>query len=136
MRYIAGFKWGLERDYECIMEMDSDFSHDPAVLPEFYREVESGKDLVIGSRYMGGTISVVGWDFKRLLLSRFGNEYARRILGLTLTDMTSGFRAFSNRALKAIELDKVHSTGYAFQIEMAYYVWCAGFNMKEIPILK
>ena len=133
--YIAGFLWGLERDYDCFIEMDSDMSHDPACLERFIGEIEGGADLVIGSRYMGGRISVVGWDFKRLLLSKFGNIYASLILGGMLTDMTSGYRAFSRRALLGIDLNEIHSGGYAFQIEMAYTVLKAGMQVKEVPII-
>lgn len=133
--YIAGFKWGLERGYDCMMEMDSDFSHNPDEMPRFVAEIEAGADLVIGSRYIGGTISVVGWDFRRLLLSRFGNAYASTILSMPQTDLTSGYRAFSRKALQSIRLDEVHSEGYAFQIEMAYYVQCAGLRVVEIPII-
>jgi dolichol-phosphate mannosyltransferase len=133
--YITGFKWGLQRGYDCLMEMDTDLSHDPAELPNFAEKIEGGSDLVIGSRYIGGKISVLGWDFRRLLLSRFGNFYASRILNAPLTDMTSGFRAFSKRALSAIDLDAVRSEGYAFQIEMAYNVWRRGMKVIEIPIV-
>jgi dolichol-phosphate mannosyltransferase len=133
--YAAGFKWGIERGYECMMEMDSDYSHNPRDLPRFVEEIKKGSDLVIGSRYLGGKISVVGWDFRRLLLSRFGNFYASRILKTPLGDMTSGFRAFTRRALEGIDLDRIRSEGYAFQIEMAYYVWRAGLKITEIPIV-
>jgi dolichol-phosphate mannosyltransferase len=133
--YITGFKWGLQRGYDCLMEMDTDLSHDPVELPNFAEKIEGGSDLVIGSRYIDGKISVLGWDFKRLLLSRFGNFYASRILNAPLTDMTSGFRAFSKRALSAIDLDAVRSEGYAFQIEMAYNVWRRGMKVIEIPIV-
>lgn len=133
--YIEGFLWGLERGYECLMEMDSDFSHNPSDMPMFVEAVAGGADLAIGSRYIGGKISVVGWDFRRLLLSRFGNAYASTILGTPLTDMTSGFRAYSRRALEGIRLDRVHSEGYAFQIEMAYYVLSMGLRVEELPII-
>jgi dolichol-phosphate mannosyltransferase len=133
--YIAGFKWGLKRDYEYFIEMDADGSHDPDALPSFLAEMEKGHGLVIGSRYLNGTISVVGWDFRRLMLSKFGNFYARWILGLRLTDLTSGFRCFSKSALTAIDLDSVHSNGYAFQIEMAYRVAAAGHCVGEVPII-
>ncbi len=133
--YLAGFKWGLERGYECFIEMDADLSHDPNMLPRFLEELEAGADLVVGSRYLGGTISVAGWDFRRLLLSRLGNLYASTLLRTRLTDMTSGFRAFSRRALEAIDLDSVRSEGYAFQIEMAYRVWREGLRVKEITIV-
>lgn len=133
--YTTGFKWGLEEGYECMIEMDSDYSHNPLDLPRFAEELGSGCGLVIGSRYVGGKISVVGWDFRRLLLSRFGNFYASRILRVPLSDMTSGFRAFSRRALESIDLERIHSEGYAFQIEMAYYVWRSGLGVREIPII-
>ena len=133
--YIKGFLWGLERDYGCFIEMDSDMSHDPACIDRFVAEVEGGADLVIGSRYIGGKISVVGWDFRRLLLSKFGNIYAATILRAGLTDMTSGYRAFSRRALLGIDLDEISSGGYAFQIEMAYTVLAAGMRVKEVPII-
>ncbi len=133
--YTSGFNWGLERGYDVFMEMDSDFSHNPAIMPEFVKRIEQGAHLVIGSRYIGGTISVVGWDFKRLLLSRFGNVYASTILNVSLTDMTSGFRAYSRRALQGMDLDKIYSEGYAFQIEMAYYVLCMGLSVADIPII-
>ena len=133
--YVAGFLWGLERGYDCLMEMDSDFSHNPDDMPRFVAAIEKGAALVIGSRYLGGTISVVGWDFKRLLLSRFGNVYSSTILNTTLTDMTSGFRAYSRRALESIRLKQVNSEGYAFQIEMAYYVWSTGLKIEELSII-
>jgi dolichol-phosphate mannosyltransferase len=133
--YIDGFRWGLGQGYDCFIEMDSDLSHDPKDLPKFVEAIEDGSHLAIGSRYIGGTISVVGWDFKRLLLSKFGNLYARTILGVPLTDMTSGYRAFSRRALESLELDNVRSQGYAFQIEMAYYVWRSGLKVTEVPIV-
>jgi dolichol-phosphate mannosyltransferase len=134
--YVTGFKWGLERGYDYLFEMDSDLSHNPDALPWFVKEVENGGyDLVIGSRYTKGTISVVGWDFRRLLLSKFGNLYASRILGLKLTDLTSGFRCYKSQALKAINLDRIYSNGYAFQIEMAYRVIRAGFKVGEMPII-
>jgi dolichol-phosphate mannosyltransferase len=133
--YITGFKWGMERGYDCFVEMDSDLSHNPVDLPRFTAEVEKGSGLVIGSRYIGGKISVVGWEFKRLLLSRFGNFYASRILSVPLTDMTSGFRAYSRAALNALDLDGIHSEGYAFQIEMAYRLRYQGIPVTEIPIV-
>jgi dolichol-phosphate mannosyltransferase len=133
--YIAGFKWGLQRDYNCFIEMDSDLSHDPLVLPKFLEQLEAGSDLVIGARYEGGTISVVGWDFKRLMLSRLGNLYASTLLRTHLCDMTSGFRAFSRRALEAMDLDAIHSEGYAFQIEMAYRVLAQGMKVSELAIV-
>lgn len=133
--YKEGFKWGLKRDYDCFIEMDSDLSHSASDLPRFLEEIESGAALVIGARYLHGTISVVGWDFRRLLLSRFGNIYASTLLGTHISDMTSGFRAYSRAALENIDLDSVRSEGYAFQIEMAYLVSRTGLSVREIPII-
>lgn len=134
--YIEGFKWALNRDYQYIFEMDSDLSHDPADIPKFIQKCEEGYDLVIGSRYTRGTISVVGWDFRRLLLSKFANKYATTILGLQfLTDVTSGYRCYNRRVLEEIELDSIKSNGYAFQIEMAYRAYQKGFKIGEIPII-
>lgn len=134
--YVAGFKWALERDFEYIFEMDADLSHDPAEIPKFIEKCEDGYDLVIGSRYTRGTISVVGWDFRRLLLSKFANKYATTILGLKfLTDVTSGYRCYHRRVLESIDLDSIRSNGYAFQIEMVYRVYQKGFRIGEIPII-
>jgi dolichol-phosphate mannosyltransferase len=133
--YIDGFKWGLQREYEYFMEMDSDLSHNPLDLPRFIEKSRKGSDLVIGSRYIGGRISVVGWDFRRLLLSRFGNFYASFILRTPLSDMTSGFRAYGRAALEGLDLNNIRAEGYAFQIEMAYYIWRMGMKVTEIPIV-
>ena len=133
--YVEGFKWGLERGYDYFIEMDADGSHDPDALPLFTGEMEKGLDLVIGSRYLHGNISVVGWDFHRLMLSKFGNYYASWVLGLRLTDLTSGFRCYSRSAIESIDLEKIHSNGYAFQIEMAHRIRAAGHRVGEIPII-
>ncbi len=134
--YVSGFKWGLSKGYEIFFEMDADLSHDPKDIPNFISKINSGYDLVIGSRYIGGTISVVGWDFKRLLLSKFANWYATTILSLkNLTDITSGYRACTRKCLEAIDLDEVKSNGYSFQIEMAYKALKAGLKVCEVPII-
>jgi|MudIll2142460700_1097286.scaffolds.fasta_scaffold01554_5 dolichol-phosphate mannosyltransferase len=133
--YVTGFKWGIERGYDYFVEMDADGSHDPQVLPSFVPAMGKGFGLVIGARYLNGTISVVGWDFHRLMLSKFGNFYAAWILGLRATDLTSGYRCYSRRAIESIDLDSVHSSGYGFQIEMAFRVSAAGFKVAEIPII-
>lgn len=133
--YVTGFKWGLQRDYDYFIEMDGDGSHDHEALPYFIKIMEGGYDLVIGSRYLDGKISVVGWDFRRLLLSKFGNYYASGILGLKLTDLTSGFRCFKRNTLEKINLYTIHSNGYAFQIEMAYRTVRAGCSVAETPII-
>jgi dolichol-phosphate mannosyltransferase len=132
--YVAGFKWGLQRGYEYFIEMDADGSHNPDAIPWFLREID-GYGLVIGSRYLNRRISVVGWDFRRLLMSKFGNVYASIILGLSLTDLTSGFRCYAGEALRTIGLEAIHSSGYSFQIEMAYLVRMSGFKVHEMPII-
>lgn len=132
--YIAGFRYALERGVEYIFEMDADFSHDPKYLPDLLHAAETAYDLVIGSRYVpgGGTTD---WGIVRQVISRGGNIYARLILGLPLADMTGGFRCYRRRALEAINLDRIRSNGYSFQIEMAYRVHRAGLRVGEIPIV-
>ena len=132
--YIAGFRWGLERDYGYLFEMDADFSHDPAHLPQFLDAIESF-DVVLGSRYLHGRVTVVNWPITRLLLSYFANVYARWITGLPIADATGGFKCFRREVLEAIELDRVESNGYAFQIEMSFRAWKKGFRLGEIPIM-
>ena len=133
--YREGFRWGLAKGYDYFFEMDADGSHDPNALPLFIEEMGKGYSLVIGSRYMNGKINVVGWDFSRLLLSKFGNMYASVLLGLRLSDLTSGFRCYSKEALESVDLDAVRSEGYAFQIEMAYRLSARRLNIGEIPII-
>ncbi|MBF0506644.1 MAG: polyprenol monophosphomannose synthase [Nitrospirae bacterium] len=134
--YIYGFRWGLSRGYDLFFEMDADNSHNPAALPWFLKELRGGYDVVVGSRYLHHTISVVGWDFKRLLLSKFGNWYAATLLGLKqFTDLTSGYRCYTSKALKAIGLEKIKSNGYAFQIEMVYRSHRKGLKVAEMPII-
>ena len=132
--YLAGFRWALERGYDFVFEMDADFSHDPAHLPDFLRAVVSA-DLVLGSRYLGGKVTVVNWPIGRLMLSYWANVYARWITGLRIWDLTGGFKCFRRRVLEAIDLSKVHSNGYAFQIEMSVRAWRKGFKLAEVPIV-
>jgi dolichol-phosphate mannosyltransferase len=132
--YIAGFKWALEKNYDYVFEMDADFSHDPGHLPEFLRAIETA-DLVIGSRYRGGKVTVVNWPMSRLLLSYFANVYARIVTGLFIWDLTAGFKCYRSAVLKAVDLDDVRSNGYAFQIEMHYRTWKKKFRITEIPIV-
>lgn len=132
--YIAGFRWSLERNYAYTFEMDADFSHDPAHLPEFLRTIETA-DLVLGSRYRHGRVTVVNWPIKRLLLSYFANIYARIVTGLPLFDSTGGFKVYRRAVLEAINLDRVRSNGYAFQIEMSFRTWKKNFRIVEIPII-
>ena len=132
--YIAGFKWALERDYEFIFEMDADFSHDPAHLPQFLESAENA-DLVLGCRYRDGKVTVVNWPIGRLLLSYFANVYARVVTGLPLFDSTGGFKCWHRKVLEAIDLSDVRSNGYAFQIEMSFRAWRKRFRIVEIPIV-
>jgi dolichol-phosphate mannosyltransferase len=132
--YLAGFRWALERPYQFIFEMDADFSHDPTHLPEFLAAVQ-GADLVLGSRYRDGKVTVVNWPMTRLMLSYGANIYARAITGLRLGDATGGFKCFRREVLAAIPLDQVRSNGYAFQIEMSFRAWKRGFRIAEIPIV-
>ena len=131
--YVAGFKYALERDYELIMEMDADLSHDPAEIPEFIKASKHG-DVVVGSRYLDG-VNVVHWSIKRLILSYGANIYARIITGLEIHDTTSGFKCFKRKVLENIDLDLVHSGGYSFQIEMNFRASCKGYKIIEIPII-
>lgn len=130
--YLAGFRDAIERDYERVCEMDADFSHAPWDLP---RLVHASGDaaLVIGSRYVKGGCTV-GWDFRRRLLSRGANLYARMMLSSGVRDNTAGFRCFATDALRQLDLDAVHAQGYAFQIEMAFRIRRKGLTIREIPI--
>lgn len=132
--YLAGFAWALERPYDYIFEMDADFSHDPVHLPEFLAAVKNA-DMVLGSRYRDGKVTVVNWPITRLLLSYAANIYARFVTGMHLGDATGGFKCFRRQVLEAIPLDKVRSNGYAFQIEMSFRAWKRGFRIAEIPIV-
>ncbi|HMC54775.1 MAG TPA: polyprenol monophosphomannose synthase [Gemmatimonadaceae bacterium] len=132
--YIAGFRWSLERQYDYTFEMDADFSHDPGHLPQFLRAIETA-DLVLGSRYRDGKVTVVNWPIKRLLLSYFANVYARVVTGLPLWDATGGFKVYRRAVLEAIDLSRVRSNGYAFQIEMSFRAWKKAFRIVEIPIV-
>ncbi len=132
--YITGFKWALERGYDFVFEMDADFSHDPAHLKDFLKAIADA-DLVLGSRYLGGKVTVVNWPMGRLVLSYGANIYARWITGLRIWDLTGGFKCFRRRVLEAIDLSQVRSNGYAFQIEMSVRAWRKGFTLKETPIV-
>jgi dolichol-phosphate mannosyltransferase len=132
--YLQGFKWGIERRYDVLFEMDADFSHDPAHLPQFLAAIEEF-DLVLGSRYLEGRVTVANWPISRLLLSYFANAYARVVTGLPVADSTGGFKCFRREVLEAIDLDAVESSGYAFQIEMSFRAWKKGFRIGEIPIV-
>jgi len=132
--YIAGFSWALEQGFDYVFEMDADFSHDPAHLKEFLKAAASA-DLVLGSRYLGGKVTVVNWPIARLMLSYWANVYARWVTGLHIWDLTGGFKCFRTRVLQAIDLSQVRSNGYAFQIEMSVRAWRKGFKLAEVPIV-
>jgi len=131
--YCSGFTYALERDYDNIIQMDADLSHDPEAIPEMLEQLKE-YDLVIGSRYKRG-VSVVHWPIRRLILSYGANVYTRIITGLPLKDSTSGFKAWRSEVLRTIDLTKVRSGGYAFQIEMNYRAWKNKFKITEQPII-
>ena len=131
--YIDGFRWALERHYETVFEMDADFSHQPKYLPDFLQAIEN-HDIVLGCRYMQGG-GIEGWAPHRLLLSKGGNWYAKKVLRLPYTDITGGFKCFRRKALQMIDLDSVISNGYHFQIELTWYAHLANLRIGEIPII-
>jgi dolichol-phosphate mannosyltransferase len=131
--YLAGFEHALARGARYVLEMDCDFSHDPADLPRLIAAAENGADVVLGSRYVrGGEVS--DWGLGRRLLSRGGSWYARQVLGVGVHDLTGGFKCFRRGVLEALDLGKVQADGYGFQIEMTYKALRAGFRVVEIPI--
>ena len=131
--YVAGFKYAIQERYDYIFEMDADFSHDPKEIPNFLEKIRE-YDLVIGSRYIKG-VNIVNWPLRRLILSYGANIYTRLITGLPVKDSTGGYKCFRRKVLESIDLDKIHSGGYAFQIEMNYKAWKKGFKITEIPII-
>ncbi|MBX7097860.1 MAG: polyprenol monophosphomannose synthase [Myxococcaceae bacterium] len=132
--YLHAFRWGLERGYDYLIEMDADFSHDPRYLRGLLDAAEGGADLVLGSRYVDGG-GTVNWGPGRKVISRGGSLYARSILGVSVRDLTGGFKCFRRRVLEAIDLGAIQSSGYAFQIELTYRALKAGFQVREIPIV-
>ncbi len=131
--YITGFKWALERDYQFVFEMDCDFSHDPKDIPRLLEAAQSN-DLVIGSRYIDG-IRIINWPIHRLLLSYFAGVYTRIVTGLNVLDATGGFKCFTRSALESLNLDRVFSNGYSFQVELNFKIWAKGLKIKEVPIV-
>ena len=130
--YIMGFRWALEKNFEAVITMDCDFSHEPEAIPQFTQKIGE-YDLVIGSRYTGG-IRIMNWPMQRLLLSYFASIYARIITGIPFFDSTGGFNCYSRKALTSLNLNKIFSIGYAFQIELKYKVWSLGLPCIEVPI--
>jgi dolichol-phosphate mannosyltransferase len=131
--YVAGFAWALDRGYDAICEMDADFSHNPAYLPEFWRLLKD-HDVVMGSRYVPGG-GVKNWGLARRFISRGGSVYARSILGMSVQDMTGGYNAWRRNVLEAVDISTLRSEGYAFQIELKWRAWKKGFKLIEFPIL-
>ena len=130
--YVAGFKYILANGYDCAIQMDADYSHDPKEIKRFLEEINN-HDLIIGSRYIHG-VRVINWPIRRLLLSYFANLYSRIITGMPVKDGTGGFKCFRRKVLESINLDSIHSNGYSFQIEMNFKAWKKGFKLIEIPI--
>jgi len=131
--YCDGFEWALNRDYEFIFEMDGDFSHNPDDIPRFLEAIKDA-DLVLGSRYRDG-IRVINWPLNRLILSLCAAQYVKMITGLPVTDPTGGFKCFRRSALESIDLDRVRSNGYSFQVELTHKLWSQGLRIKEVPII-
>jgi len=131
--YIEGFRYAMSNGYDYVFEMDADFSHDPREIPNFLDAIVK-YDVVVGSRYVGG-VRILNWPIKRLMLSYGASMYTRMITGLKLIDCTSGFKCFRREVLESLNLDKIHSDGYSFQIEMSFLCQKKGFRLKEIPIV-
>ena len=133
--YIFGFRWALARGYDFVFEMDADFSHNPSDLLRLHEACAvQGYDLAIGSRYSDG-VNVVNWPMSRVLMSYFASKYVRLITGMPIHDATAGFKCYSARVLRAINLSRIHFVGYAFQIEMKWLTYRLGFRIKEVPII-
>lgn len=132
--YITGFKWSIDKGYDYTFEMDADFSHNPEDLPRLYQACKDGADLAIGSRYCDG-ISVINWPIGRIIMSYYASVYVRTVLGMKVYDCTAGFKCYSNKVLRTIDLNKVEMKGYGFQIEMKYTTYKLGFKITEVPII-
>lgn len=132
--YLDGFRWALQRDYDLIFEMDADLSHPPDHLPDMIRAARD-HDVVIGSRYVEGRVTVVNWPMSRLLISYFGSWYARVITRVPVRDLTGGFNCWSRGVLEGMRLDRIQSNGYAFQIELKLRAWRLGATIAELPIV-
>jgi dolichol-phosphate mannosyltransferase len=131
--YVDGFKEVLKKDYDYVLHMDADLSHDPLYLPDFFAKIEN-HDLVVGSRYLKG-ISVANWDFKRLIMSKLATNYVRFITRMPFTDTTSGFGCWRREALQAISFENAFSSGYVFLVELKYKAYRKGFRVSEVPII-
>ena len=132
--YLDGFNWAIKKKYDYIFQMDGDFSHDPLELDAMYKKINSGSDVVIGSRYLNG-INVINWPLSRIILSKGASYYVKLITGIPISDPTSGFVGFKSKVLNSISLDKIKFIGYAFQIELKYKSWKKGFSLDEHSII-
>jgi dolichol-phosphate mannosyltransferase len=132
--YLAAFRQGIADGYDVFLEMDTDLSHDPRYLPELLEALEDGAGIAIGSRNIPGG-GVEGWGLGRHVLSKGGSLYSRMVLGVSVRDLTSGYKAFRREVLEAIDLDRVRSNGYSFQIELTYRALLKGFRVAEVPIV-
>lgn len=133
--YIHGFKWAIARNYEYVVEMDADFSHNPNDLPKLYAACKTdGADLSIGSRYISG-VNVVNWPMGRVLMSYYASAYVRIVTGMSVRDTTAGFVCYKRKVLETLDLDSIEFKGYAFQIEMKFKAYKNGFKIKEVPII-
>jgi dolichol-phosphate mannosyltransferase len=131
--YIAGFKFGLQNGFDLMFEMDADFSHPPAKLIELKKACIDGADLAVGSRYIKGG-KLENWPLDRILMSKGASMYVRLITGIPVKDTTAGFVCYKRKVLETLDLDNIQFIGYAFQIEMKYKTWTAGFKLVEVPI--
>ena len=132
--YVKGFRWALEKGYQYILEMDADLSHNPDDVPRLIAACKNGSDLAIGSRYCDG-VNVVNWPIKRLLLSYGANLYTRTVTRMPVKDATAGFKCFNQKVLESIDLNRIKSSGYSFQIEMNFRAWKKGFQISEVSII-
>ncbi|WP_251622045.1 polyprenol monophosphomannose synthase [Odoribacter lunatus] len=132
--YLTGFDWGLSQGYNYIFEMDADFSHNPDDLVRLYNACLEGADMAIGSRYVTG-VNVVNWPMGRVLMSYFASKYVRIVTGMKIHDATAGFVCYTRKVLEDIQSKRIHFKGYAFQIEMKFTAWTAGFKLQEVPII-
>ena len=132
--YIAGFKWAIAHNYEYIFEMDADFSHNPDDLIRLFEACYNGADMSIGSRYKTG-VNVVNWPMSRVLMSYYASAYVRIVTGMSIRDTTAGFKCYTQKVLRAIDLDNIKMKGYAFQVEMKFTAWKLGFKIEEVPIV-
>ena len=134
--YIHGFKWALQKEYDYILEMDADFSHNPKDLVRLYNECSiKGADVSVGSRYLKGNVNVVNWDIKRIMLSYFASWYVRAITRIPVRDTTAGFVCYKRKVLESIDFDQISFIGYAFQIELKFIAWKLGYKIKEVSIV-